>query len=115
MTHDTDTKGLIERARYKAAASNNLSEAELWWKVADALAAKQQEIERLRAQFGEHVNRAADDHIAAVAHARDEALEEAMAVQRTLEINPDASSYDRGRFDGVVQYYNAIRALGSKS
>ena len=51
---------------------------------------------------------------AALSECRDKTLEEAVACQPATAENPDESSYQRGKFEGVMEYGRAILALKEK-
>jgi hypothetical protein len=50
----------------------------------------------------------------AVETAKAEALDEALAAQPSTAEDPNEDSYQRGRFDGIIEYGRAIAALRSR-
>lgn len=55
--------------------------------------------------------RAIDTALAAPASGRDEGVAEALAAQPSTAENPNEDAYQRGRFDGIMEYAKVIAAL----
>jgi len=51
----------------------------------------------------------------AIMEARDKALEDAADCQPSTAENPNEDAYQRGRFDGIMEFARAIRAMKSSA